>query len=485
MSLARTIAANTAVQIAGKVVSTILGVVAVGMMTRLLGTGGFGAYSTANSFVQVFAIILDMGLNIMIVQMLGERAGDKAFEDRAVSAIYSLRFWSALVLLSLAPIIALLTPYSWEIKTAIFAIWGSFFFTMLNQIVIGVQQRHLKMHVVAISEVVGRIVLLAGVFIAMKNGWGVVPVTIFVSIAGMFNFFINFLIARHYASFKIGFDIEFWKIVLKRSWPIGVSVLFVLIYFKSDTLILSWFFPMEEVGIYSAAYRVLEILITFPFMYAGVLLPIMANAWAKKDKDRFAHLTQRSFDAFALLTFPMVAGILLVADKAMVLVGGNEFLASGNVLRILALAVGAIYLGTMFTHAVVALNLQHYILKFYGIVAVVTFILYILFIPQYGLWAAAWLTVFSEVTLSLICAIVTVKKSDMKLSLSVTGKALFVSIVMYFFALPFAENSLIAPIGIGVLVYSVGVFATKAVTKEMVTEILFPKKTMPEVQDHV
>lgn len=485
MSIARAIAANTAVQVAGKIVSTILGVIVVGLMTRLLGQEGFGAYSTANAFLQVFAIILDMGLNVMVVQMLGERAGDKAFEDRAVSAVFSLRFWSALIILSIAPIIGLFTPYAWELKMALFAVWASFFFTALNQIVIGVQQRHLKMHVVAIAEVTGRTVLLAGVLIATVLGWGLIPIVLIVSIAGITNFFVNFLIARNYAKFKLGFDWSFWKLTIKRAWPIGVSILFTLIYFKSDTLILSWVRPMSEVGIYGAAYRVLEIMVTFPFMYAGVLLPIIANAWAKGQKERFANLIRRSFDAFSLITLPMIFGTLLIADQAMVLVAGPDFLASGNILRILMIATGSIYLGTIFSHAVVALNKQKAMLPYYIVVALITLVLYIIYIPKYGMLAAAWLTVFSEVAIAIITLVFTLVAGKMRLSWSTPLKALAASILMMFAAKPFLDISLALTIVIAMAVYTALIFAMKAVTKEMIQEILSTRKGAPTADERI
>lgn len=483
MSIGRVLAANTAVQVVGKVISTILGMVVVGMMTRLLGQEGFGAYSTANAFLQVFAILLDMGLNVMVIQMLGERAGDTAFENRAVSAVFSLRFWSALIILSIAPIIAIFTPYSSDIKIAIFALWASFFFTALNQIVIGVQQRHLKMHVVAISEVAGRAVLLAGMAVAIVQNWTLVPVVILVSVAGIVNFVINFLIARHYASFKLGFDFAFWKITLMRCWPIGVSIIFSLIYFKSDTLILSWVRPMSEVGIYGAAYRVLEILTTFPFMYAGVLLPIIANAWARGNKEQFSNLIRRSFDAFCVITFPMVAGMILVATHAMILVASEKFTASGPVLRVLVLAVGCIYISTIFSHAVVALDLQRAMIKHYIMIAIVVLILYIKFIPIYGIWAAAWLTVLSEAWIMLVNIYMTLKHTPMKLSWSVPGKAFLSTIAMFSAAFPFMDRSLGLTISIGVGVYTIAIFATGAVTKTMITDLLSARKGAPTADE--
>lgn len=483
MSLTRTLAHNTGIQVAGKVASTGIGVIVVGLMTRLLGQEGFGMYSTANAFLQFFAIMLDLGLNVMVVQLLGEHAGDKAYEDRAVSATFTLRAVSAFILLGIAPFIGLFFPYAWELKLALFALWASFFTTALNQIVIGVQQRHLKMQVVAVGEVIGRLVLLVGVLAAQFLGWGLVPIVLIVSVGSTANFLINFLVARRYANFNWNIDIAFWKILLKRSWPIGVAILFNLLYFKADTLILSLARPQAEVGIYGAAYRVLEILVTVPFMYSGVLLPIIAKAWATGQRERFGMLFGHSLNAMTLLAAPLVAGTYVLATRGMILVAGPEFAESGDVLRILILAVGVIFFGTVSSYAIVALDSQRKMLPIYVATAVVTLAGYFLFIPTYGLWAAAWLTVFSETCVAVGSTVLSIYLSKTRWNPSVSLKAIFAALVMGAVTWPLRNAPLIFPILAGVASYSAIVLLTKAVTKDTLKDILSIRRTEPPTLD--
>lgn len=192
MSLARSLALNTGVQILGKGVSTVLGIVIIGLMTRQLGTEGFGAYSTANAFLQVFALLLDLGLNVTLVALLGEHAGDEKYERRCTSALFTLRIVMAFLILGLvAPAVALASPYPLALKLAIIALTGSFIFPSLNQVVVGAQQRHLRMSMAAIAENVGRVIALAGLLIAQSQGWGLVPIMWFISLAGFGNFILK------------------------------------------------------------------------------------------------------------------------------------------------------------------------------------------------------------------------------------------------------------------------------------------------------
>lgn len=480
MSLARALALNTGVQILGKVVSTGIGIVIIGLMTRQLGTDGFGAYSTANAFLQVFALLLDLGLNVTFVALLGEHAGDEKYEKRCTSALFTLRVIMAFLILGLvAPAVALASPYPLSLKLAILALTGAFIFPSLNQVVVGAQQRHLKMTMAAIAENVGRIVTLAGLLFAQSQGWGLVPIMWMITLASLFNFIINFLSARTYADFHWNWDPTFWKMALHRSWPVGLSIAFGLAYFKADTLILSFVRPQAEVGIYGAAYRVLEILITVPFMYAGVLLPILSNAFAKKDFEKFTKLVTNSIDVMIIFCLPMIFGTWLLGERVMKLVAGPAFAESGRILSILIIAVAAIYLNTVFSHIVVAIDGQRKMIPVYVSVAIAAVLGYLLFIPTYGMWAAAWLTVASEVCVglgSIVVANNAIKTVfNPRVLLASIGASVLMSAIVWFLR----DQFVAIPVIVGMLIYAIALYLMGGIRKEALQEILKAKTLNP------
>ena len=77
MSTTQKIASNTAVQVAGKIIATFLGLLGVGMLTRYLGAEQFGWYITTISFLQFIGICIDFGMVPVTAQMLSEPAFDK------------------------------------------------------------------------------------------------------------------------------------------------------------------------------------------------------------------------------------------------------------------------------------------------------------------------------------------------------------------------------------------------------------------------
>ena len=117
---------NTGIQLLGKVLSTILGVFIIGLLTRYLGQEGFGVYTAANAYLQIFALILDLGINVTFIALLGEHAGDKTYERRCTSH-FSLADHMAIVVLGIAHF------FSWDLSAgqtsfAIVALTGSVFF---------------------------------------------------------------------------------------------------------------------------------------------------------------------------------------------------------------------------------------------------------------------------------------------------------------------------------------------------------------------
>lgn len=477
MSVARALAWNTGVQLIGKIISTVFGIFIVGLLTRLLGQAGFGLYTAANAYLQIFALILDLGINVTFSALLGEHAQDEAYEKRCVSALFTLRALMAVVVLGLAPLIwYLLYPAEHLMLLAIIALNASVFFPAINQILIGLQQRHLRMHIPAIGEVIGRAFLLGGLLVGAAQGWSLVSLLWLVSIGSFLNFIFCLIFVQPRGRIRLNWDPVFWKQTLVRSWPIGVSIAFNLVYFKADTFILSRVRSLEEVGLYGAAYRVLEILITIPFMYAGILLPLLSQVWGEKNKEKFGHYLSRSVEVMLYLVCPMVIGTWLLGPRIMMLVSGPAFASSGEILRVLVIAVGIIYINTITSHAIVALNTQRKMLPIYFIVALVTLAGYFVFIPTYGMWAAAWLTVASEAGVFLGSWMLTRHAVQFRLDTHTVLATFAAAFVMGGAVWLLRAQSLFLAISLGALVYAISLLALGGVTIARLRQLLKPRE---------
>ncbi|MCH7492082.1 flippase [Patescibacteria group bacterium] len=467
MSYTRKIAHNSIIQIIGKSISTVIGVVVIGMLTRYLGTSGFGQYITIMAFLQFFGVLVDMGLYIILVKKISEPGVD---QDLIVSNIFTLRLVSAVIFLGLAPLVVLFFPYPDVVKWGVLITSLSFLGITLNQVMAGVFQKHLRMDKVVIAEVVGRILLVVGTYLVIDADLGLLWVMVMVGVGSLVNFFITFLFSRRFVRIRLKFDMAIWRQVIQESWPIAVSISFNLVYFKADIIILSLFHSESVVGIYGASYKVLEVLTTFPAMFAGLVLPLLATAWIATDLERFKRVLRKAFDAMVMLAVPLVVGTLFLAQPIMDLIA-PDFVDSAAILRILIFATATIFIGNLFGNTVVAINKQKTMMWLYLIVAIISLIGYLILVPKYSYFGAAGMTVASELMVTMAAMTIVGMATKVWPSLKLLFKSLLASGVMaiVLFLLT-GYNIFILMLGGGVT-YLVALFLFKGFSKEMIREV--------------
>lgn len=470
MRLSQKVAYNTIIQTISKVIATVLGLATVVIMTRYLGAEGFGQYTIIITFLSFFAIVADFGLTLVTVQMISSVS--RGEESRILSNLFSLRLVSAVVFLGLAPLAVLFLPYDPIIKLGVAITAFSFFFIALNQILVGLFQKKLRMDKVAIAEVVGRVVLLLGVIMVWQFDLGLIHIMTVTVFSSAISFLLHFQFSRKFARIKLSFDKLLWKKIIKKSWPLALTIFFNLIYLKADILVLSLIKSQSDVGIYGAAYKVIDILITFPFMFAGIVLPIMTARWIAGDKQGFNNALQRSFNFMAVVAIPLIIGAQFTAKKIMVLVGSNEFADSGSVLRILILASGIIFLGCIFSHAIIAINKQKKIIGVYVFTAVTAVAGYLIFIPKYSYFGAAWVTIYSELIIALAALYIVWKYAKFLPNLKIAGKALLASLLMAIIIYFMDELNLFIILSAAVIIYCSAIYLLKGVTKKDVMELV-------------
>lgn len=427
MSLAKKVAHNTLIQIAGKAVSTVLGLLALAFITRYLGRTGFGEYTTALTFLTFFAVIADFGLTLVTVQMISARGAD---ENKILNNIFGLRLVSIIAVLLLAPLTVGFFPYSVAVKTGILIALASFVFPALNQVLIGLFQKRLSMSRDAVAEVLSRIALIIGIVLSKKLGYGLNGILWATVASAAVSFIGHYLLAFKFAFIRPEFDWGIWKLIFSKSWPFAITIVLNLIYLRADTLFLSLFRGVDEVGLYGATYKIIDVLTTIPFMFAGLVLPILTVAWLDKAHEYFQRILQKSFDLMALIAIPLVVGAQFLGRPIMTAVAGPEFAASGLILQILIFAVAAIFLGTMFSHAVIALDQQKKMIGYYIFTSATALIAYIILIPRYSYFGAAAVTIYSETLIAIFAAICVFKYSRFRPHLGLSLKSLASAAIM-------------------------------------------------------
>lgn len=471
MSLASKIAKNTFYQVLGKFFGAIIGLIVVGMMTRYLGQTGFGYYTTTIAFLQFFGVLADFGLQMTTTKMISRPDAD---ERKILNNAFTLRICSAFIFLGSATILGWFFPYPSVIKRGLAIAAFSFFFISLQSVLISFFQKKMEAKKIALAEITGRLVLLLGVILTITYGQGVLYLLLAVALGSFVNFFFLFISAESHISLRFEFDFKIWRQIWSATWPLAVTIALTLIYFRADTLILSLFRPQSEVGLYGAAYKVVEALVQFPYLFLGFILPFLSNFFIA-DKKMFGAVLQKSFDFLFILAAPMALGTLVLGEKIVALIAGSEFIISGDILKILIFAVAAIYLGALFGYAIVASDLQKKMIRFYIFNALLSLILYLTLIPLYSYWAAALITVLSELIMALSAFYILKKYTGVSVGFNVAAKSLLSAALMAaaVYLINFVQNhNVFTLILVGMVIYFGALYLMRGINKEMAREII-------------
>jgi O-antigen/teichoic acid export membrane protein len=285
-------------------------------------------------------------------------------------------------------------------------------------------------------------------------------------------------LTRRYVPVGISFDFSLWRKIIRESWPIGISIAFNLIYLKGDIVILSVTRTAAEVGLYGAAYKILDVVTVIPMIFMGLVLPLLTASWSSGNKKDFSAQLDKAFSFLSILALPLAFGTVIVAEDLMSLVAGQEFAASGLFLAILMIGAAMVFWGALFGHTIVALGLQRKMILAYAADAAISIILYFVLIPRFGAVAAAWVTVFSEAFIAIATAGAVMWATGHRPSLRIFSRALLASALMAAVVMAASPLHVLLRVLIGMIAYTALLILFKGITKEMIS--LVTKRPKPQ-----
>ncbi len=400
--LDRKIAYNTIIAAGARIINLALSLIIIGFITRYLGQTGFGQYATILAFLYFFSVLADLGLYSICLREISRPRAD---ERKIASNAFTLRLMAGLFIFALAPLIGYFSPYPETVKLGILIGAVGFWLLSNNQVLMGVFQKYLRMDKVALAEFSGRLVQLALVLFFIWQQKGFLFIVSAMVASALVNFLLVFFFSQKYISISLQLDFSLWRSLLKESLPLALAIVFTMVYFRIDTIMLSLMKSAADVGIYSLAYKILESLIFFPAMFVGLVMPLLSK-YALTAKEKFSKVSQQALDVLLVFIIPLIIGTLFLSPQIVVLIAGQEFTLSAGVLNVLIFATGIIFLGTLFSNMIISLKEQRKLAYIYGLGVALNLVTNFIFIPKYSYYGAAGTTLLTEFTVTLLMALV-------------------------------------------------------------------------------
>ena len=195
-------------------------------------------------------------------------------------------------------------------------------------------------------------------------------------------------------------DWAYWRRSAWQPTAMGFGMLFSIISFRLDNLLIAPMLDRSALGEYNAAYRLFEPSLILPSVVLAATFPLLSQA--ARSSGRFGEVLGNTV---LLLTGLGAAASASMFALALPVTGwlGPEYAASGPLLQILALACLPMFLNYGLTHALIASDKPQLYAAFTFASLLVNAAANLTLIPRLGLSGAAISTFFSEATLLLLC----------------------------------------------------------------------------------
>ncbi len=371
-------------------------------LARNLGVSDFGLYSAALAYYSLFAALADFGFSRFLVREIA-RGSLKIAEVFSNITILRLTITSLLfAAFSLA--LYIFDPDKFRVSLTLLTVMTVLPLSItqtVDSIFIAMQ----KMKLSAISLVALNIAtIITGVFL-INSGFGVTGAAVALIFGQLVYLIILVLFLKMQKKPLLAIvRTKTLKQAVVGSLPYGLLAILGLIYFRIDTLMLSYLRGNFETGIYSAGYKFLEALIFIPNSLAIVLFPTLAKLH-EHNLAKIKLLFSQSIKIMVFLSVLVFIAYNLILPPFIRFFLPN-YLPSIEVIRILSLAIPFIFIYVPLSQ--ILLSTDKY-LKQVILISLLplcsNIILNLIFIPRFGFLGASWITVASDVLSTAIVLI--------------------------------------------------------------------------------
>ncbi len=368
-------------------------------MARTLGGVNFGRYALIWSFVTVFATCSDFGLGMYLIR---EMAKDRDNTRYLAGNVIVFRLLLALVTLLVVLTTAHLVGYSDQLIWYIFLAASILFLYAVQDPLDSVLQANERVDLSSLLRIVGQLAFVVLGVIFLLGGWGITGLIL----ASLANVLIAaglswHLIRRYLGGVQWYIQPRTWLHLLLTAFPFGLIGFALNWSQKIDTVILSLFWADEVIGWYNAAYSLVLGIIIISNAINVALYPTMSKEFAAGGRgmpQMHRHILKYLF----IIAFPMAVFFFGLSRPIIERLYGPLFAQAALPLMILAWGVPFMFVSEFLRYMALVVGRESQAARAVLLASLVNIMLNFLFIPWYGMVAAATTTVLTEVLLVVI-----------------------------------------------------------------------------------
>src|ERR1035437_2029022 len=269
------IAKNTFYQVAARVVTSFIGFLITIIIARKFGVIGFGDFIKVTSYVALFYLLVDLGFNAFFLQ----------YEKPNFKNLFYLRLLISLIIFVLINLIALVLPYnlssgsgfSESVRVGIFIFSFSIFAQSIILSATAIFQKSINYFRYMIGVIIGSLINLMLVLLFTFLNFSIFFILFAYTVSSFTSALLLIRLTKE-SIWPLVFDKSFAKEIFIKSFPIGLMLIFNIIYFRVDMFLLSLLAPTKDVGIYGLSYKFFDFLIALPLFLSNAIYPFLIKS---------------------------------------------------------------------------------------------------------------------------------------------------------------------------------------------------------------
>ena len=363
-------------------------------LANSLGVLDFGIYSVALAYFSIISSVSDFGFNRFLIREITKEQG-KSWE-----IIWNVLMLRLTIVSVFFAIFALGIYFSDQDKTRVSVILLASLAVLPQAIAITFDGIFVALQKLQFSAISAFALSISTVFfgvLLINNGFGVYG-SAAALILGQIIYLATllFFVQRHQGFNLSAVTVTLLKKAFLGSLPYGLLAVLGLLYFRIDTVMLSYMRGNFETGIYAAGYKFLEALVFIPNALTFALFPAFTRLH-EEDPKKIKSLLYKSTKIMFILGL-FATALYLVLLPPIIKIFLPKFLPSIDVIRVLSIAIPF-----MFIHipaSSVLTSSEKYlkqVILFSLLPLTFNIVSNLIFIPIFGLFAASWITVASDI----------------------------------------------------------------------------------------
>lgn len=378
---------------AGKMVNLFSSLVVGIIVARFLGPEQYGLMNYVVSYVFLFQTLSVFGLDNIEIR---EEAKGTYDYNNIIGTSFGIRLITGVICIVLCIatsyfmdadiyVTALVAIYSVSIILNSFIVARNYFYALVQN------QRVVQTEIV--RTLICICIKLFLLYIEASLTWFVVALMLDVLIVGVGYCAVY---SKEIGSiFDWKFDRSYFPYLLKESFPLMLTSAAVIVYQRIDQVMIGQMIDKESVGYFSVASRFVEILIYIPMILSQTISPVLTRA-LKESGIEYEKKSQQFMNLSIWCSLAAAITMSLCAYWIIYLLFGEAYLPAVAILQLMSFKAVSVALSNTAGAMLVIEGLQKYAIFRDAFGCVVCVLLNYLLLPTYGVIAAAFVAIASN-----------------------------------------------------------------------------------------